>query len=134
MNKCFGSTIKGLFTRFPLSLPAVLCIAFASLFPIPEVKLMQDVALADKWAHFIMYSGLACAVWIDIIRQHNKLSTRSTLLLTVLLPIAIGGLLELAQAHLTTCRSGEWLDFAANSIGVLIALPIGFALKKIFGA
>jgi VanZ family protein len=32
----------------------------------------------------------------------------------------MGGMIELAQAYLTTCRSGEWLDLLANSIGVVI--------------
>jgi hypothetical protein len=39
-------------------------------------------------------------------------------------------LLELAQEHLTTCRNGDWIDFIANTIGVLLALPVGLFLMK----
>ena len=52
------------------------------------------------------------------------------LLWIVLFPIALGGLMELGQAYLTTCRNGDVIDFIANSIGVLIALPIGLFLMK----
>ena len=54
------------------------------------------------------------------------------LLLLVVCPILLGSLLELAQEHLTTCRNGDWIDFIANSVGVLLAVPIGlFLLPKI---
>jgi hypothetical protein len=33
--------------------------------------------------------------------------------------------MELMQAHLTTCRNGDWLDFVANSIGVFITCGLG---------
>ena len=46
-----------------------------------------------------------------------------------LAPIAMGGLLELAQLHLTTCRSGEWLDFVANTIGVCLGCLGGLAMR-----
>lgn len=38
----------------------------------------------------------------------------------------MSGLIELAQAYCTTCRSGDWLDFAANTVGVLLGNVIGF--------
>ena len=34
-------------------------------------------------------------------------------------------LVELAQAYLTTCRSGDWVDAMCNSIGVLLGAIIG---------
>ena len=40
--------------------------------------------------------------------------------------------MELAQAYLTTYRSGDWWDFVANSIGVLIAVVIGLAVHRRF--
>jgi VanZ family protein len=43
----------------------------------------------------------------------------------------MGGMIELAQAYLTTCRSGEWADLLANSIGVVLGNVAYFALKKI---
>lgn len=44
--------------------------------------------------------------------------------------------MELGQAYLTTYRSGDWLDFAANSTGVVLAflfIMTGYALKERYG-
>ena len=50
-------------------------------------------------------------------------------LLAFLAPIVMSGLIELAQAHLTGGnRSGDWLDFLANSIGVVLGNVIGILL------
>ena len=48
----------------------------------------------------------------------------------VLCPIIMGGLIELAQAYLTTCRSGDVYDFFCNSLGVLLGCCIGLIIKK----
>ena len=42
----------------------------------------------------------------------------------------MGGILELMQAYLTTCRSGEWLDFVANTIGVCLGTVLGLLMKN----
>lgn len=47
----------------------------------------------------------------------------------VVLPILMSGAIELAQAYLTTCRSGDWWDFAANSLGVLLALGLAVVYR-----
>ena len=49
----------------------------------------------------------------------------------VLCPIIMGGLIELAQAYLTTCRSGDFFDFVCNSLGVLLGCLVGLILKAI---
>ncbi len=42
----------------------------------------------------------------------------------------MSGAIELAQEYLTTNRSGDYIDFAANSTGVLLAAVIGhFCLR-----
>ena len=49
----------------------------------------------------------------------------------VLCPITMGGLIELAQAYLTTCRSGDIYDFFCNSLGVVLGCIIGLILRAI---
>ena len=61
----------------------------------------------------------------DYIAEKGKL-----LLLAFLAPIAMGGILELMQAYLTTFRSGEWLDFVANTIGVCLGTVLGLLMKN----
>ena len=119
--------------RYPLSLLTILAIILFSLLPIPEVKMMQNISLADKWGHMLMYGGLVCIIWFEYLRSHKELQPKKLALLAFLAPIAMGGLLELLQAYATTCRSGEWFDFAANSIGVSLGTICGltFAYFKL---
>jgi VanZ family protein len=50
---------------------------------------------------------------------------------TILLPILMGILIELAQNYLTTCRSGELADGVANSIGVMLGNGLFWIYRKI---
>ena len=113
------------------TLAASVAIIIASLIPIPEIKPLEDIPLMDKWTHFVMYGGLACAAWFDIHRSKKQVPTAGKLLLAIVYPILLGGLMELAQAYLTTCRNGDWLDFIANTIGAVIAIPIGAVIKRL---
>lgn len=54
---------------------------------------------------------------------------RRLFLWAFLAPVAMGGLVELAQAYCTGGRrSGEWFDFVANSVGVVLGTLIGILL------
>ncbi len=109
-----------------------LLIGVASLVPVPEMPRLGDVPFFDKWVHFVMYGALALAAWFDLCRSRRALTFGRVFWLAIVLPVVWGGLMELGQAYLTTCRSGDWLDFAANSFGVLIALPLGLVMKRFF--
>ena len=111
--------------KYPFSLLIAMSIVVLSLFPVPEIKMTEDVPLMDKWAHMVMYGLLAAAIWFEYHRRHKKTNWQRLLLLGILVPIAMGGVLELMQEYLTTCRSGEWMDFIADSIGVVIGVVIG---------
>ena len=116
--------------RYPLSIILIVCIVLLSLLPIPDVKMAEDIPLADKWTHMLMYGTLTAVLWIEHLRAGRSLSPAKVCLL-FLAPVAMGGLLELAQAYLTTCRSGEWLDFVANTIGVCIGTAVGLIWKRL---
>lgn len=102
-------------------------IAVLSLMPVPEVKQI-DVPLMDKWVHMLMYAALSATFWIGHLLTHSRPVAMHLLVGGLLLPVAWGGLMELGQAYLTTCRTGDWLDFVANTIGALLANAIGLAL------
>ena len=116
--------------HYPFALIIIVVIALLSLLPIPDMKMGVEVPLADKWTHMVMYGVLTHAIWFDYRRCHQRLETGKLLLWAFLAPIAMGGLLELAQAYLTTCRSGEWLDFVANTIGVCLGTIGGLLMRR----
>lgn len=117
---------KTFFLKYIFAILASLTAFVLSVIPIPEVPELGDVPLIDKWVHFLMYGGVASAVWLDYYRcRDSRRVTPTVLLWAVVWPILLGGLLELWQRYLTDCRSGEWLDFVADTIGTLLALPLG---------
>lgn len=100
-----------------LTIIATLGIIILSLAPIPERAPLTDVPFIDKWVHFVMYGGVTIAMWID---RRCRFSWWS-----IAWPVALGGLMELAQAC-TDYRSGDWLDFWADAFGVLLATLMCF--------
>lgn len=116
--------------RYPIALLVAACIVLLSLLPIPDMKVDVNVPLADKWTHMVMYGVLTLIIWFEYQRSHRQWNVQKLVLYAFLAPIAFGGLMELAQLYLTTCRSGEWLDFAANTIGVCIGCLGGLLMKR----
>lgn len=130
-------TIKQYFWSFlAVTVAILLCV-----LPFPVFPKMNKVPLMDKWVHFVMFGGVACAVWLDKARLEKRTSqarvASGTALLAcffpaVVLPVLLGGVLELVQAYVTTYRSGDWFDFLADSIGVLLAIPLGLYVIRPF--
>jgi VanZ family protein len=115
--------------RYALALLVAVVIVLLSLLPMPDMKVGVEVPLADKWTHMVMYGVLTLVIWFEYRRSHKQWDIGKLLLFAFLAPIAMGGALELMQAHLTTCRSGEWLDFVANTIGVCLGTVGGLLMK-----
>ena len=105
--------------RYKYSVLVALAIIILSTIPIPEVKPLEEVPLIDKWVHFVMYASMSIAMWIDQRNSHQLLSGTYYLWMFIL-PSCLGSIMELVQAYLTTCRSGEWLDAIADAIGAAI--------------
>lgn len=119
------------FRRYPITFLLAFAIVLLSLLPVPDVRMTVEVPLMDKWAHMVMYGVLTLVIWLEYIRVHRQMRGRRLLLLAFLAPIAMGGALELMQAYLTTCRSGEWLDFVANSIGAVVGAGCGLLASRL---
>ena len=123
-------------TKYPFTMLTTAAIVVLSLAPISEVPQALDVPLADKWTHMLMYASLCIILWAEYWRCHRRESLMRHLCdnalrltaLAFLCPIALGGTMELLQAFATTYRSGEWLDMAANSIGVGIGTAVGICI------
>lgn len=114
--------------NYLLTILTCIVIAVLSLFPVKELHL-ENMSLSDKWAHFIMYGGLTAVVLFDKNFQNLKNRMISLPLWTVGFPILYGGIMELLQAYCTNGnRSGDWLDFIANSLGALIVYAIVWLL------
>lgn len=117
--------------KYPVSTFLVASIWIACMLPVPETPL-SNVSMFDKWVHFLMYGILCCTIWFEYARGHRHLNRWRLFVVAMVCPIIMGGLVELAQAHLTHgMRNGDWLDFAANSIGVCLGNLVGPVIYKI---
>lgn len=120
--------------RYPLSYLVAVAILLLSLLPIGAVEIAENVPFADKWTHMVMYAVFALVIGHEYWRRHTADSRCAVRLLfwAVLAPVLMGGTLELLQAYATTYRSGEWLDFAANSLGVVIGFCLSLIIHYIY--
>ena len=117
--------------KYPLSLLCILLIWVLSLTPFfPETPL-DDVEFIDKWTHLVMYGGTCSVIWWEYQRSHQSIEWRKVVLLAIVGMILLGGLMELLQASCTTTRSGEWFDFWADCVGVLLGNALGFLIYSV---
>lgn len=94
--------------------------------PVNELHL-ENMELSDKWAHTLMYAGLTAVMLFDTNYEKLKQGMVTLPLWLVIIPIAYGGLMELLQAYCTNGnRSGDWLDFIANSIGSILVYALAW--------
>lgn len=117
--------------NYKYSILVAIAIVVLSTIPVPEIKPLEEVPLIDKWVHFLMYAVLSTAMWWDLRSRHQKIMT-SYYLLMLILPTLLGGLMELAQAYLTTCRSGDWWDAIADAIGSVIGTVVCYLIGSIW--
>lgn len=116
---------------YPLTLLTVAVICYLSFFTPPQTEL-DNISNIDKLVHTCMYGGLSIIIWWEYLRKHDTICWKRFIPISVVFPIMMSGIIELLQAYCTTNRSGEWLDFAANSLGVVLAFMAGnFVLRRI---
>ena len=114
--------------KYPVSLFLIAAIWTVCLIPIPETPL-NDVPMMDKWTHFVMFGVLSLCIISEYVYRHRKPKGWDVALVGMLLPFAMGGIIELAQAYCTGGnRSGDIMDWLADGIGVLIGAAIGSLL------
>ena len=98
--------------KYPFSTCCIVLIWILSFLPFPEMESLEDVPFVDKWTHVVMYGGTCCVIWMEYIRKHVSLDAEKLFFFAWLLPIVMSGVIE-------------WLDLAANSTGVTLAVIYG---------
>lgn len=118
--------------RYPVTILFVAAIFTICLIPVPETPL-DAVKFIDKWTHVALYFSLGIVYWTEYYHGRSTLGGMRLFIVAVILPVLMGGLIELMQENLTDCRSGEWLDFAADAVGVLFGAAVGrFIMGSLF--
>ena len=111
--------------NYPFSICCIVLIWVLSFIPFMEMEPVENVPFMDKWTHIIMYGGTCGVIWTEYVRGHLSLDGEKLFFYAWLLPILMSGVIELLQEYCTTYRGGEWLDLAANTTGVTLAVVYG---------
>ena len=117
--------------NYPLSLLVLAAVVYLSFFRPPSTDLDRIQGL-DKVVHVVMYLGVSGMLWLEFWRthRHRPAPLWHAVVGACVLPIAFSGAIELMQAYLTVHRSGDWLDFAANAVGVVLASAAGYLVLR----
>ena len=119
--------------NYPLSSLCIVLIWILSLTPFFLETPFNKVAFIDKWTHFVMYGGTCSVIWWEYLRRHRVLDYEKLFFYAWLCPVLMSGLLELLQEYCTAGhRNGDWLDFAANTIGVTIGALVGLLMNRLW--
>jgi len=123
---------RSLARKYPLSCLCIAVIWFLCFCTPPHTPL-DNVSFIDKWVHITMYAGTCSIVWFEYLRRHKSLNKMRLFTWAWLAPVLMSGLIELLQAYCTGGRrSGDWLDFAANTTGATLAVVIGILMARRF--
>ena len=116
-------------SRYFFSVLIVLLVTGLSLFPAQEFPEV-DVQFADKWAHWIMYAAVTLVIGIEQGLKRPVRAWGTRIAVIAVFAALWGALMELCQAYLTTTRSGDILDAAANTFGALCGALVLLLLYK----
>ena len=122
--------VKNIFKRYPLSLIVICIIMFLTFHNPNSQELPKMFPHFDKLAHFMMYFGFCIVLWFEYYRSHPDIVRSKLFWGAIIGPILFSGVLEIAQATMTTYRSGDIFDFAFNTLGVVVAAFTGVFIIK----
>ena len=112
------------------SIPGILCgivILILTGLPGSLFPRVKPIVGIDKVVHMLMYAGFAFACLWGYREQfvsNGSAYRKKAILLTLIISIAYGGLTEIMQEYLVPKRTGDWIDFLADSIGTGIGVLI----------
>lgn len=117
--------------KYPVSLLIILTVIYLSFFKPPKTDL-DGIHNLDKLVHICMYMGMSGMLWLEFLRAHRKNDSPlwHAWVGAFLCPVLFSGAVELLQQYCTTYRGGDWMDFAANSTGAVIASLIGYFVLR----
>ena len=114
--------------KYPVSLAIILAVIYLSFFKPPSMDTdLTWFPHMDKLVHLCMYLGMSGMLWWEFLRAHRRDQAPlwHAWLGACLCPILFSGAVELLQEYCTDYRGGDWLDFLANTLGVVIATTAG---------
>ena len=114
--------MKNFIFHYWKSIIIISIILYLSFAPPSTFKEVPSFENEDKLVHLLMYGGLTCILIFDF-RQFVKryrIPRFSFGLICIILPVLLGGAVEILQPMYFAPRSASWFDFLFDFIGVII--------------
>lgn len=118
--------------KYPVSLFVILTVIYLSFFKPPSTEIGIEIPYLDKVVHVCMYFGMSGVLWLEFLRAHRRDNAPlwHAWVGAFVCPVLFSGVVELLQEHCTTYRGGDWLDFAANTTGAVLASMVGYFILR----
>lgn len=95
---------------------------------LPKIAVWQF----DKLVHTLMYGIVSFLLFLPFIKQflikENRFKIRVGI---ILFGVFYGGFMEILQENIFINRSGNWIDFTANSVGAVLGVFLAPLVLKI---
>lgn len=98
---------------------------------VPEVGWMDSIPNFDKIVHAGLFGGLAFLFCLPFVQSHFSLKLKISYLVRISLATVVWGItIEFLQKFYVPSRDFDLLDWAADSVGVIIALWLIIIILK----
>lgn len=116
--------------KYPISC-SLICTIWILCFCTPPHTPLDNLTMIDKWTHIAMYLVTCIAIWSEYLKKHSEIDGYKLFVFAWMSPVVMSGVIEILQEYCTNSRrSGDWLDFAANAVGITLASAIGIVLAR----
>lgn len=119
-------TVKNFFIHYWKSMIFTACILYLSFAPPSTFKGIPTFENEDKLVHLFLYTVLTCILIFDF-RQYTRRKQTSRLtfiLICIILPVFLGGAIEILQPMYFAPRTAEWFDWFSDIAGVLLGWSV----------
>ena len=101
---------------------------------VPEVGWMDNIPNFDKFVHAVLFGGLAFLFCLPFIKSHFSKKQKVNYLIRISLAAVIWGItIEFLQKFYIPSRDFDLLDWAADSVGVIISFWFIILILKRIG-
>lgn len=100
------------------------CLLRKPLYTLPPIE------HGDRWAHWLAFMVLTLVLQWDSNRV--GLNNGPRWLVVALLPMLYGGLIEVIQEKYFYPRTGDWMDWVADVVGVVFGIGLWWIGEKIY--
>ena len=114
------------------SLIIIAGILYLSFAPPSTFTGVPSFTFEDKLVHLLLYSVLTFILIFDFHKRNKHINIKSLpfLFTCIIIPILLGGLVEILQPIYFAPRTAEWIDWFSDIAGSLLGLLSARLLKK----